>query len=69
MIIIAQDGDAYDVTELQMQGCELTGKLRESAYYKTLGRYESEKRTREVMSEATCHNWNGNKASYIMPQH
>lgn len=66
MRITAQNGKAYNVLELQMQGFEVTGRL-ENGYYITLGKYESLRRTCDVMADATMTNWNDRTATYIMP--
>lgn len=67
MRVKAQDGCEHDVSQLQMQGNKLFGILKGNGMAILLGKFESRKRTCEVMGECTCTNWNDRTASYTMP--
>lgn len=67
MIVKAQNGITRNIYQLQMQGNQLFGILKEDDRAIFLGKYDSIERTSEVMAECTCTNWNDNKASYSMP--
>lgn len=69
MKVISQQGEEYEVFELECQGCKLYGQPKNIKENKViLGEFSSLKRTIEVMAEMYCLSNEDKNNVYVIPK-